>query len=199
MLVGTRECAKGPVDGVDHNHFVKVYLSVHIVRTFISFIMHCTVFSCMIAYPGTGCTTDIHASLLGSFGNPRCSCHVSCFNYDTCCEDIGCARKCTFCISHDTYTLNDFLLQIIIATAVANTCGQAGMSRGCCSWDSQEGCYVPDGMCYCDSECKIAGDCCADVPSTPTCTACKYMHVPCTACKYMPRVPHVSTCHLYRM
>ena len=65
-----------------------------------------------------------------------------------------------------------------MANAVANTCGQAGMSRGCCSWvDSQEGCYVPDGMCYCDSECKTAGDCCADVPSTFTCTACKYMHV----------------------
>ena len=58
---------------------------------------HCTAVSCMAKYPGTGCTTDINASLLGSSGNPgRCSCHVSCFsNTDTCCEDIGCVRKCT--------------------------------------------------------------------------------------------------------
>ncbi|XP_064394450.1 sushi, von Willebrand factor type A, EGF and pentraxin domain-containing protein 1-like isoform X2 [Halichondria panicea] len=106
----------------------------------------CKAVTCMAKYPGTGCTTVINAGLLGIYPNPRCSCHISCFsNSDTtCCEDIGC---------------------------VPTTCDQAGMTQGCCSWDSQGGCYVPGGMCYCDSECNTAGDCCSDVPSTPTCTA----------------------------
>ncbi len=62
---------------------------------------------------------------------------------------------------------------------IATTCSQAGLSQGCCSWDSQgtkhlTGCYLPGGQCYCDSGCQTAGDCCNDVPKTPTCTQCEY-------------------------
>ena len=86
-----------------------IWISSFIVRTFISSTIHCTVFSCMIEYPGTGCAPSSGSPLLGGSPNPRCSCHMSCFsNSDTCCEDIGCVRKCTFAcwIPHDSAVYN---------------------------------------------------------------------------------------------
>ncbi|XP_064394448.1 keratin-associated protein 10-4-like isoform X2 [Halichondria panicea] len=114
----------------------------------------CNVFSCMIAFPGTGCAPSIGSPLLGESPNPRCSCHPSCITTnDDCCEDIGC---------------------------VPPTCQLAGLSQGCCSWVDQNGeepagCYVSgrngNPPCYCDSGCALFNDCCSDVPEPPpTCT-----------------------------
>ncbi len=68
----------------------------------------CAVFivvvSCMIKYPGTGCTTDFTQPLLG-YSDQQCSCHVGCFNQNNnlkCCEDIGCMRKYVLYITCQT-------------------------------------------------------------------------------------------------
>ncbi len=145
--------------------------------------MHCTVFSCMIAYPGSGGCATIHSPLLGRSPNPRCSCHSSCITStsDTCCEDIGCVRKCKFAC-HMTV---QYIIYGNPTLIVAPTCQLAGLSQGCCSWVDQNGeepagCYVSgrngNPPCYCDSGCALFNDCCSDVPEPPpTCTLCKYM------------------------